>query len=332
MSRNVLLLPLIPAALIVAAQSAPQPKPPYKIDGTIFHAQVLLDRAGFTPGVVDGVKGMSFEDAIRGFQEARGLKETAVLDNATRRELLKDNVRSTISIRITPEDAAGPFIGRIPKEPADKAKLERLGYVNLLEKIAEKFHTKPATIIALNGPNMRLGAGAVVRLPNTLPASRDYSGKNKHAAEVLNSLNVSPDQPRAAKIVVDKSDGVLRVFDKADKLIAQFPATMGSRHDPLPLGRWKIQGVSYNPDYKFNPDILRTAKSSDGKHILPPGPNSPVGNIWIDLSKEHYGIHGTPDPSTIGRAESNGCIRLTNWDAARLGQMVQAGTPAIFQP
>lgn len=337
------LSPLLPLAVLAtlgatvahgqASRSAPQPAAtpsPQPIDGTIFHAQVLLDRAGFTPGVIDGRKGMSFEEAVRGFQESRRLEVTGQLDAATRQALLRDRVPSVRRLRIDESDARGPFT-QIPKEPADQAKLERLAYRNLLEKLAEKFHTTPATIIALNRGDMVLRAGTVLRLPNVLPSSRGYGDVAPDVAQLLSDLNVSGNQPQAERVVVDKSDGALRVYAEGDRLIAQFPATMGSEHDPLPLGTWKIQGVSHNPDYKFNPAILRTAKASQGEHLLPPGPNSPVGIVWLDLNKPHYGIHGTPSPETIGRAESNGCVRLTNWDAARLSLMVKPGTPAIFQ-
>ena len=147
----------------------------------------------------------------------------------------------------------------------------------------------------------------------------------------LAGLNVDAEQPVGAKVVVDKSDEVLRVLDKDGKLVAQFQATMGSTHDPLPIGTWKILGPSYNPPFHYNPALFWDAKGGAKQALLPPGPNGPVGVVWLDLSKEHYGIHGTPEPSTIGRAESHGCIRLTNWDAARLALMVKAGTPAVFQ-
>ena len=309
---------------------APPGTPGSSIDGDIFHAQVLLDRAGFTPGVIDGRKGMSFDDAVRGFQESRGLDETGDLDTETRAALMQDRVPSTRMLRIDESDARGPFV-RIPKEPRDQAELETMGYRNLLEKLAEKFHTTPRAILALNGPGKVLQAGTVLRLPNVLPSARNYSGVSREIAQMLSDYNVSSDQPKADRVVVDKSDGVLRVYDAQDKLIAQFPATMGSTRYPLPLGTWEIQGVSLNPDFKFDPDLLQGAKKSDGEHLLPPGANNPVGVVWLDLDKEHYGIHGTPEPATIGRAQSSGCVRLTNWDAARLAQMVKPGTPALFQ-
>jgi lipoprotein-anchoring transpeptidase ErfK/SrfK len=121
------------------------------------------------------------------------------------------------------------------------------------------------------------------------------------------------------------------VLDEQGKLVGQFQATMGSERDPLPLGTWKILHTSWMPDWKFNPLILKKVPDTKEAQVIPPGPNNPVGVVWIDLSKEHYGIHGTADPAQIGRAESNGCVRLTNWDAARVGLMVKPGAPVIFQ-
>ncbi len=301
------------------------------IDGTIFHAQVLLDRAGFAPGVIDGKKGMSFEEAVKGFQTARGLEVTGVLDTTTRRALLTDKMPSTVRLRIDESDARGPFVGSIPDDPAEQAKMERLGYRNLLEKIAEKFHTTPATIIALNRPDMVLRAGTVLRLPNVLPSSRDYGNVPAEAAEMLSDLNVSGDLPEAERIVVDKSDGVLRLYGEGDRLLAQFPATMGSTHDPLPLGNWRVTSIAYNPPFHFQPELFWDVADDEDEQRIPPGPNGPVGVVWIDLSKENYGIHGTSAPETIQRAQSHGCVRLTNWDAARVSQMASDGMPVIFQ-
>ena len=307
-------------------QSAEQPK----IDGTVFHAQVLLDRAGFSPGVIDGEKGISFDAAVKGFQQARGLQVTGQLDQATRQALLQDKSPSTRRLRIDESDAQGPF-GQIPKEPEQQAKMKRLGYRNLLEKIAEKFHTSPATIIALNDPKQALRAGTVLTLPNVLPTSRSYSNVKPDVAQLLSDLNVSGQQPKAAKVVVDKSDKVVHVYDQGGKMIAQFPATMGSEKDPLPLGNWKVNTVAFNPPFKYQPKLFWDVKDDEKEQMLPPGPNGPVGVVWIDLNKEHIGIHGTNSPETIKRAESHGCVRLTNWDAARLTQMIQNGMQVIFQ-
>ena len=147
----------------------------------------------------------------------------------------------------------------------------------------------------------------------------------------LETLGVGSEQAKASKIVVSKSKGTLKAFDEAGKLIAVYTATMGSTHDPLPLGEWKIQGVSRNPKFHYNPSLFWDAKATAEKALLPAGPNGPVGVVWIDLSKPHYGIHGTPRPETIGRAESHGCVRLTNWDVARLAQMVSTKTQVLFE-
>lgn len=314
-----------------AKQAADGQQDRAKIDGTIFHAQVLLDRAGFSPGVIDGEKGISFDAAVKGFQQARGLQVTGQLDQATRQALLQDKSPSTRRLRIDESDAQGPFVGQIPKEPADQAKMQRLGYRNLLEKIAEKFHTSPATIIALNDPKQSLRAGTVLILPNVLPASRSYSNVKPDVAQLLSDLNVGGNQPKAAKVVVDKSDKVVHVYDQGGEMIAQFPATMGSAKDPLPLGNWKVNTVAFNPPFKYQPQLFWDVKDTEEEQMLPPGPNGPVGVVWIDLNKEHIGIHGTNSPETIKRAESHGCVRLTNWDAARLTQMIQNGMQVVFQ-
>ena len=328
-------VPLVAAMLLavpVAAQ-APQSRPRPTVDLGIIKVQVLLDRAGFSPGVIDGKNGQSLKQALRGFQQARGLPVTGTTDAGTLNALGGGRPFEAVrQLVITPEDAAGPFTYPMPKEPADQAKLPALGYRNLLEKLSEKFHTTPATIVALNPAGTGLGAGSRINLPNVLPTSRAYpTGLTPEWTGTLNTLNVDARQPEGARVVVDKSEGVLKVYDKADKLLAQFPATMGSQHDPLPIGKWTIKGAAYNPPFHYNPDLFWDASASDEKAKLPPGPNGPVGVAWLDLSKEHYGIHGTSSPDTIGRAESHGCIRLTNWDVARLSLMVKPGTPAVFQ-
>ena len=147
----------------------------------------------------------------------------------------------------------------------------------------------------------------------------------------LQSLGVGTDYPKADKVVVSKGGGTLKAYDAGGKLIAEFTVTSGSSHDPLPIGTWKVNGVTRNPPFHYNPDLFWDAKATDEKATLPPGPNGPVGVVWIDLNKEHYGIHGTPEPQTIGRTQSHGCVRLTNWDAARLAQMVSPGTKVVFE-
>ncbi|MEO6216740.1 MAG: L,D-transpeptidase [Sphingomonas sp.] len=303
------------------------------IDRDILHAQVILDHLGFSPGVLDGRPGKSLVAALKGFQETRGLEETGKLDSATLWALhAYRELRPTRTLALTADALAGPYVNPFPKDPQDQAKLPALGYRSPMEKLAEMFHTTPQVLLALNSPQTRLAPGSLVVFPNALPTSRDYDPKLPAAwRKTLSELNIDAVQPQGVKIVVDKSDQVLRVLDADDRLVAQFQATMGSEHDPLPTGTWKIQGATYNPTFNYNPDLFWDAKSSAKAAKLPAGPNGPVGVVWLDLNIPHYGIHGTPEPSTIGRAESHGCIRLTNWDAARLAMMVKPGTPAIFQ-
>nr|WP_299856028.1 L,D-transpeptidase family protein [Sphingomonas bacterium] len=324
---------LVLAPFCLGAASSQGTKPKSAVDQSVLQVQVILDHLGFAPGVLDGKRGQSLTAAIKGFQESRGLRKTGLVDDATSAALDRyRGWRAVRTLRLSADSLAGPFVNPLPKKPEDQAKLPALSYSSAMEKLAEMFHTTPAVLLALNGAGTPLKPGSPVAFPNALPTSRDYDAKlPADWRKTLNDLNVDAVQPQGTKVVVDKSDQVLRVLDADDHLVAQFSATMGSEHDPLPIGRWKIQGFSYNPKFHYNPTLFWDAKASDKAATLPAGPNGPVGVIWIDLSKPHYGIHGTPEPSTIGRAESHGCIRLSNWDAARLSLMIKPGTPAVFQ-
>jgi lipoprotein-anchoring transpeptidase ErfK/SrfK len=303
------------------------------VDMAVLHVQVILDHLGFSPGVLDGKRGMSLTAAIKGFQESRGLKQTGTVDAATLAALKPyAGWRATRTLVLTREGLAGPYINPIPRSESAQAKLPGLYYRSPMEKLAEMFHTTPETLLALNSPETPLTPGTKVVFPNALPTSRDYPADlPAQWRATLSMLNVDANEPQAAKIVVDKSDSVLKVFDDQDRLVAQFQVTTGSTHDPLPIGHWKINGPDYNPKFHYNPDLFWDAKPGDDDALLPAGPNGPVGVVWLDLSKPHYGIHGTPEPELIGRTESHGCVRLANWNAARLSLMVKPGTPVIFQ-
>lgn len=310
------------------------------IDGTLFHAQILMSAAGFSPGVIDGKKGESFRLALRSFQESRGLKVNGELDQPTRRALLEANRVSTVMVKLTEDDVGGQeHVYPFPKGPEQQAELDFLGYRNMLEQLAERYHTTPETIVALNGPDKMIGVGQTLRLPNVVPTATDYANAKGKGAEVFGTLNIDSNQPTGDYVVVDKSEGVLKVYQGAvpgadsseyGKLVAAFPVTMGSKEYPLPIGRWKATTYAFLPPFNYQPKILNNPKTDKELH-LPPGPNGPVGVAWLDLTKEHYGIHGTNEPQTIGRAESSGCIRMTNWDVLRLSQMLKPGFTAIFQ-
>jgi len=286
--------------------------------------QVTLDRAGFSPGVIDGTMGRLTREAVKGFQAAHGLAVTGDIDAETK-AALGETAAATETVEVM---EAGPFQASIPEDVADRAKLEKLGYTSIQEALAERYHTTPALLRTLN-PGADFAAGRQITVP-AVAAAGDGAGTSEWET-TLDKLSVAKNQPAAAKVVVSKSDRNVRVFDSAGKVIAQFPATIGSQHDPLPLGTWKIRGVAKLPSFHYNPDLFWDASAKDDKAKLPPGPNSPVGVAWIDLSKEHYGIHGTSEPATISRTSSHGCIRLTNWDVAKLAQMVRPGTPAILR-
>mgnify|MGYP002777052665 FL=1 len=319
----------------------PPGTPGSPIDGQMFHAQVLMSAHGFSPGVIDGKKGESFVLALKSFQESRGLKVNGELDGPTRNALLQANRPSTLMVKLTADDVGGRFVNPFPSDPEKQAELEFLGYRNMLEKLAERYHTTPDTIVALNGGDKRIGVGQVLRLPNVVPASGDGAAEGD-GANVMRVLNVSGNQPQGDYVVVDKSEGVLKVYSGEvpaegkgaatgqRKLVAAFPVTMGSKRYPLPIGRWKATTYAFLPPFKYQPEILNNPKT-DKELDLPPGPNGPVGVAWLDLTKEHYGIHGTNEPQTIGRAESSGCIRMTNWDVLRLSRMLKPGFTAIFQ-
>ncbi|MDP3551309.1 MAG: L,D-transpeptidase family protein [Novosphingobium sp.] len=299
----------------------------------VMQAQVVLERLGFAPGVIDGKTGLSTTNAVSGFQKANDLPVTGKFDDPTMQALTRwSNIAATRVVTIPQDFAKGPF-APLPKSPEEQAKLPEMAYTSLDEKLAERFHTTPEVLRGLNPQlqNAPFAADQKFRVPNVGgdridPAHVD----NKGWLATLATLGVSDAQPDAARIVVSKSKGTLEVYDGADKLVALFTVTTGSEKDPLPLGDWTINGKSYNPEFSYDPSLFWDVPDSKGEHLLPPGPNGPVGVVWIDLSKEHYGIHGTPEPQTIGRAESHGCVRLTNWDAARLAQMVTGSTKVSF--
>jgi lipoprotein-anchoring transpeptidase ErfK/SrfK len=325
-----------PAANVMAGYTftdAPAPATPFNAPPNMA-IEVALDRLGFSSGVIDG-KATRFDTAaLRGFQASRDLPETGRLDDATK-QALGDAAKlpATRMVKVPEAFAAGPFVPDLPKETSKQASYDHLSYRNLTEALAERFHTTPETLAALNGgPNATVSAGANIRVPNVADVDPTKLGEDvRDWNKTLVTLGVSPEQPQADKVEVSKSEGMLRAYDASGKLLAQFPVTTGSEHDPLPLGDWKIQGVSKNPDFHYNPKLFWDVSDSKKDALLKPGPNGPVGVVWLDLSKEHYGIHGTGEPASIGNSESHGCVRLTNWDVARLAQMVKAGTAVTFK-
>ena len=279
----------------------------------LIKAQVILDRAHFSPGAVDGRDGANFRRALTAFEAARGgvavPTALAAFDAAAWRTLTStDNAPVTQDYVIAAADVKGPFLGVAPTSMAALAKLTRVGYATPAEGLAEKFHMDEALLRVLNPAADFASAGTIIVVV-------------RPAADPL---------PAIARVEVDKSAAELRGYDPAGKLVAAFPATVGSTERPAPSGTWAVRAVAPNPNYTYDPSRLTFGDASKGKFTIAPGPNNPVGSTWIDLTVATYGIHGTPDPVKVGKTASHGCVRLTNWDAAALGRAVKKGTAVVF--
>jgi len=302
------MMALLAAALLGAA-------PPAKVCRDVIAFQVLLDRHGFSPGEIDGHSGANTTRALSAFQQAKGLPVTGTPDCPTRDALGTDAV--LVDYTIGPDDAAGPFADPIPNDLLEQSKLPALGYQSLLERLGEKFHASPTLLQGLN-PGARFAEGETIKVPAVEPFIATAKPVAQQKGTPLGRVEVS----REGALQVFRDDGSLAMFA---------PVTSGSEHDPLPIGQWKVLSVHWMPVFNYNPELFWDADPSQTKALIKPGPNNPVGAVWIDIDKEHYGLHGTPDPGKVGHAQSHGCVRLTNWDAARLAALVAPGTPVIFK-
>lgn len=271
-------------------------------------AQVLLERAHFSPGVIDGMTGGNTRRALRAYQSAQGLPVTGEADDKTIESLGGPEATVLTRHRLSADDVAGPF-KETPDGPEAMSKVDSLPYNSVEEKVAEQFHVTPKWLRDRN-PDVKLEEGATLTVPK---------------------LDGATDLPKPARVVVDESDKSLMLEDDEGKVLAHFPVTTGSQQFPLPIGEWKVTSVATDPVWYFDPDLIAGTSDDARKAEIPPGPNNPVGVVWIDLSKEHYGIHGTPDPSDIGKTASNGCIRLTNWSAMAVSKVVSSGMPVILR-
>ncbi|HXA17787.1 MAG TPA: L,D-transpeptidase [Thermoanaerobaculia bacterium] len=304
---------VVPVYTVAAANDAskrPSLSAKSRPGSAVLRVQILLDRAHCSPGEIDGRYGGNTRLAVSEFNLARRIKGGSNVTAGTWAALDKDTEPVLVNYTITAEDVAGPFVP-IPPEMEDKGKLPALGYQSIGEELGERFHISPALLQTINRGVVFDKAGTVIQVPNV----------------------TRPPLPKTAgmSIRVSKRRSTVEAIDAKGAILASYPATMGSAHDPLPIGKWKINGVEWNPTFHYNPDLFWDAEPGDKKTKLPAGPNNPVGVVWIDLSKPHYGIHGTPEPSTIGKTTSHGCIRLTNWDASELAAIVTPGMPAVLE-
>jgi len=315
-----LLIPLLLSSSLVAPVLAAELKPDAvnnaelrkrppgeaKMDPVAIKAQVLLDRAHFSPGEIDGKFGENARKALRAYAEARQLPASDQVTEDLWKALQADARSPMTTYTITDKDVAD-LVEKIPTDYGEMAKLKFLGYTRVTEELGERFHMDEKLLIALN-PNAQWVAGETVTVVNP--------GANADG--------------KVARIEADKSDRQLRAYDASGRLLVAYPATIGSEENPSPTGTHLVDAVAPMPNYTYNPDVNFKQGDNATKLIIPPGPNGPVGSMWIDLTEPTFGIHGTPEPSKIDKTNSHGCVRLTNWDADELAKMVEKGVPVEF--
>jgi lipoprotein-anchoring transpeptidase ErfK/SrfK len=271
--------------------------------------QVLLDRAHFSPGEIDGRFGENAKKALRAYEGAQQLASADDVSPDVWTKLASDGRPVITSYTISDSDVAGPFLGKLPAKMEDMKDIPKLAYTSAHEGLAEKFHMSEDLLSALN------------------------PGKHfDRAGETIAVIDPAADQnpAKAAKVEVHKNRQTVLLFDNSNALIGFYPATIGSEEKPSPTGTLKVTEIDRNPTYYYHPKYHFKGVHSREPFTIKPGPNNPVGSMWINLSGEGYGIHGTPFPGKVSKSESHGCVRLTNWDAERVAERVSKGTPVTF--
>jgi lipoprotein-anchoring transpeptidase ErfK/SrfK len=332
-----------PALTAEAINGAEWSQPGKKgLSPTVLKAQVLLDRAGFSPGVIDARGGENFRKALSAFQRRHGLTVSGTLDQATWGKLAETSSEPVVTdYEVKPADVKGPFVDKIPKDFEQMAELERLSYRSPREALAEKFHMSEDLLKALNSkkaldePGRAILVANVARETDRRPREADRRGRRDANTGASQNTGTGQEGPngngaKAARVEVNKTERSVQVFATDGSLLAYYPASVGSSEKPAPTGMFEVRAVAENPTYRYNPEYAFKGQKAKEPVEIAPGPNNPVGRVWIALSLEGYGIHGTPDPEKISKSYSNGCVRLTNWDALALAKMVRKGMPVEF--
>lgn len=284
--------------------------------GTLLDFFVGLDRSSFSPGEIGPRSTANLRRALRAFQAANDLSVTGQPDCETWKRLQNSSTTPRVDYEITADDVKGPFVSEIPERLEDQGALPALEYHSPLERLSERFHASPALLRQMN-PRAKFDAGERIKVPAVTP----FDASTKPAPEAGGDI----------LITVSKEESSLRATSPDGKLVLFAPVSSGSEHDPLPIGEWTVTEIAWRPVFHYNPNLFWDADPRDVSTAIKPGPNNPVGVVWIGISVEHYGLHGSPEPARVGQAESHGCIRLTNWDAARLASLVKRGTRLVFQ-
>lgn len=300
---------LDPAAVNDAARPAKQPATD-KLNPAVVKLQVLLDRAQFSPGEIDGKLGENAQKALKAFAAQNGIaSDRAIAPELWDKLTAASEGPIVADYEIADADVRGPFLKELPSKLDDMTSLKALSYTSPLEGLAEKFHMSADLLRALNPGKAFDKVGETIVVAN-VPARREL--------------------PRMARLDVDKKNGTLKAFDASGALLAFYPASVGSPDRPTPTGTLKVTGTHENPTYRYNPDYKFKSVRSKRPFDIKPGPNNPVGAYWIGLSAQGYGIHGTAEPDKVSKSASHGCVRLTNWDARVIGENVKRGTPVVF--